>query len=439
MLILELNEYNPTLLRRVAERLELKGLKKIFNWRATITRTDDEYDSGYLEPWVQWVSVHTGSPASIHRIKNLGDVPSLSYEQLWEKWSSQGRSSIIWGVMNGDRRSAQNCEIFIPDPWTFSQPAYPEKYYDLIELPRYLAKNYIDVSTAKSLRAGAGLLRALVKYTYWSDFCDSLSFLIRGLWKFGPAHVTFIVFFEHVSAMAFLRAIGEGKPDDAILFMNMFAHVQHHYWRHPEGENCPQLDFAARAIDDIVEKALTRAPETLRRRMCIVNGLSQKCTHDEKPWFLHRQKNPAAFVKYLGLNPISVEPLMTHDAHLTFATPQETEDAIALLERVKIDGKPFFHVEGNQTNPNRLFYRLDFFDQVNADTTFMHGNKESRFHDHFVTIIKRTGKHIQLGEVMANWDGLPDEMYNHDLVEYFLPEALHDANTDAQKYAGRLS
>jgi hypothetical protein len=86
---------------------------------------------------VQWVSVHTGVPSSQHGVKNLGDVPNLAEDQIWERWSRRGLSSIVWGVMNGDRRKAENCRIFIPDPWTFSESAYPRNFQGLIALPRY--------------------------------------------------------------------------------------------------------------------------------------------------------------------------------------------------------------------------------------------------------------------------------------------------------------
>ncbi|WP_425407929.1 hypothetical protein [Hyphococcus sp.] len=415
MLVFELNEYHPGLLRKIAGRSGLKALQEIFSWSKTRTYTDDTYDSGYLEPWVQWVSVHTGAPARKHGIKNLGDAPSLSCQQIWERWSEEGRESVVWGVMNGERRRAEKCRAFMPDPWTFSQKAYPEKYQDLIDLPRYLAKNYVDISKIKSARSGAALLRSMINHTYWADFCDSIKLLMRGLRKFGGAQVVFIVFFEHVSAMAFLRAIEETEPEEAILFTNMFAHVQHHYWETPEGENCPQLEFAARAIDDILSKLLTRAPAALRERFCVMNGLSQICTHNEKQWFLHRQKNPDAFVRFLGLNPVQVEPLMTHDAHLTFSTADEAREAAGLLKRVTIEGKPFFHVEENRANPAQIFYRLDFFDRVAPGASFQHGARKSLFHEHFVTIVKRTGRHMQKGEVMANWAGLPEELYNHEV------------------------
>lgn len=422
MLLIELNEYNPALLRRLASRLKLEGLKEVFSWRPTRMRTADEYDSGFLEPWVQWVSVHTGTSSAAHQIKNLGDVPSLAAEQVWERWSRAGRRSVIWGVMNGGRRDAKNCEVFIPDPWTFSEPAYPAEYEDLIKLPRYLATNYAEISKSKVLKDAWSLFAAIFAHADLRDLRDSFGFLIEGFRRFGMAHVAFIVFFEHVSAMAFLRALKMREPDDAIIFINSLAHVQHHYWRDPDGEKCPQIEFAAKAVNDIVEKILKRTSPSLRDKIFVTNALSQKCTHDEPAWILHRPKNPKKFVRHMGLSPTAVEPLMTHDAHLTFATPEEAQHACEYLRAARIGGERLFHAEPNRTDPRMIFYRLDFFGSVDDATTFIHGNTESRFRDHFVSIVKRTGKHIQDGEVMANWPGIPDNINNHELIGFMAGE-----------------
>src|ERR1700744_5416267 len=118
MLVIELNEFNDALLRGIAETHELKHLKQVLSWNHATTWTSDTYDSGFLEPWVQWVSVHTGVPSNRHGIKTRGDVRKRAEEQLWERWSRRGLSSVVWGVMNGARGDAERCRVFIPDPWT---------------------------------------------------------------------------------------------------------------------------------------------------------------------------------------------------------------------------------------------------------------------------------------------------------------------------------
>src|SRR5262249_57865267 len=116
-------------------------LTRGFGWSRASPFTSDEYDTGFLEPWVQGVSVHTGVPSSQHGVKNLGDVPNLAEDQLWERWSKRGLSSVVWGVMNGNRRAAEACKGFVPDPWTVSGDAHPAECQGLAALPPHLSKN----------------------------------------------------------------------------------------------------------------------------------------------------------------------------------------------------------------------------------------------------------------------------------------------------------
>lgn len=419
MLLLELNEFNRDLLRAIADRDSLPALQQVQSWSATQLQTQDTYDSGFLEPWVQWVSIHTGAPSREHQIKNLGDVPALGLEQVWQRWSRCGDAAVVWGVMNGDRRAARTCKVFIPDPWTFTEAPYPSTYDGLIELPRYLAKNYLDVSKTKCAAEAFRLLRTLISRMDRRDFIDGLSILLEGLRLFGTKHIVFIVTFEYLSAMAFLRALKEVQPDKAIVFLNMFAHAQHHYWKNPDGNDCLELSYAAKAIDRILQKILDRASDfKCADRITITNGLSQKCTHDEDPWILHRPKNPLKLLNHIGLHPARVEPLMTHDAHVSFDTVEEAENAFHLLSNARINGKSMFHVEKNWDYETMIFYRLDYFDPVDDESEFIHGNSRSRFKDHFISVVQRTGKHIQDGVIYANWDGLPQKMMNHQLNAY---------------------
>jgi hypothetical protein len=88
-------------------------------------------------------------------------------------------SSIVWGFMNGNRSNATACKVFVPDPWTFSEDAYPAEYQGLIALPRYLAKNYLDFSKLTAVGKGLDLVRTLLRSTRGGDFIDGLPVLAR--------------------------------------------------------------------------------------------------------------------------------------------------------------------------------------------------------------------------------------------------------------------
>lgn len=430
MLIIELNEFNSDLLRSVAQAGGFKHVEKVLNWRHAGTWTSDQYQTGFLEPWVQWVSVHTGVPSGEHGVKNLGDVPQLAEEQIWERWSRHGLSSIVWGVMNGDRRNAENCHVFIPDPWTFSESAYPERFQGLIALPRYLAKNYLDFSKLTAVWKGSSLLATLLRSMKISDFVDGLNVFRRGIVRFGPTNVVFIAFFEYLSAMAFIRAVEQNRPDAAIVFINMLAHVQHHYWKTPDGSACPQIEFAVMVIDEIVGKLLSRG-KVGGGKVAVMNALSQSCTIDEAPWILYRPNNHASLVSFLGIKAARVEPLMTYDAHVFFKTADDARDGAEILEGARIGNQRLFVVEADKLDPLKLFYRVEMHDPVDAEAMFSCREKLTRFADHFTAIVQRTGKHSQIGDLYANFEIGREKFSNHELSGWLEDSSFQRASLQA--------
>lgn len=424
MLIVELNEFNAELLKRIADRRGFKNLKRMLAFYHTRTLTTDEYDSGFLEPWVQWVSVHTGTPSAVHGVKNLGDVPNLDQEQIWERWSRSGIRSIVWGVMNGSRRGAVNCQAFIPDPWTFSEDAYPTAYQNLIELPRYVAKNYLDFSKLKAAQAGGKLVRRLALATRRRDFVDAVKIFLRGLYRFGPSNLVFIAFFEYLSAMAFIHAVEREKPHVAIVFLNILAHVQHHYWVDPSGLDCLEVEYAASTVDQILGKLEVRCAAAMKDdRLVVLNALSQTCTSDEEPWILYRPTNHIVLMEFLGIGASKVEPLMTYDAHVFFRDECAARRAHARLSSAKVEGIPVFYIERDPLNKCKIFYRVAVHRILPQDAELVFQGGRARFAQHFTAVVQRTGKHISEGDLFSNFETPGTALPNHEAGRWLEAQA----------------
>jgi hypothetical protein len=309
--------------------------------------------------------------------------------------------------------------VFVPDPWTFSEDAFPHKYQGLIALPRYLAKNYLDFSKLTAARKGLDLVRTLLRSTKGNDFIDALRMFWRGFRQFGPTNAVFIVFFEYLSAMAFICDVEENRPRAALIFINMLAHVQHHYWRTGDGSDCPQIAFAAFATDEILGKLLARCEGKIGDgRVVLMNALSQTCTIEEPPWILYRPNNHAGLVSFLGVKAERVEPLMTYDAHVLFANREDAAAGATILQGARIEGKPLFFVEPDAHDPLKLFYRVAMTDPVGTDAEFVYRNNAARFADHFTAIVQRTGKHNQNGDLFANFEIGRPKFLNHEVSEW---------------------
>ena len=126
-LLIELNEFNEELLSEGANKLKLRNIKKLLSMQSSETNSADFEEHHGLDPWVQWVSIHTGEPSSVHKIKHLGDITNLNNTQIWEELGDYGFSSGIWGAMNASLNNTKGSYFFLPDPWTFSEKAFPSK------------------------------------------------------------------------------------------------------------------------------------------------------------------------------------------------------------------------------------------------------------------------------------------------------------------------
>ena len=89
LILLELNEVNFDFVRRYVARGQLPALAQMIARHGLAeTVSEDKYEE--LEPWIQWVSAHTGLTFAEHKVFRLGDIVQHEHEQIWEKLEAGG-------------------------------------------------------------------------------------------------------------------------------------------------------------------------------------------------------------------------------------------------------------------------------------------------------------------------------------------------------------
>ena len=83
LLLIELNEINFEFVEKYIKLAKLPNFQKLLE--SGICRTSSENNYEELEPWIQWVSAHTGLDYSSHKIFRLGDIIHHSIPQIFEK------------------------------------------------------------------------------------------------------------------------------------------------------------------------------------------------------------------------------------------------------------------------------------------------------------------------------------------------------------------
>jgi len=346
---------------------------------------------------------------------HLGDISKLTLAQIWETLSKKGVHSGIWGVMNGGRRSASNCDFFTCDPWTFGDKPYPPDLGGLTRFAQYIAKNYLNLSASKLIGHATEYFFALLRFLPISDLCAATGLLLNGLLRFGPSNAVLGAFYEYTAATAFVNQRKRYRPQLSIFFFNLIAHMQHHYWT-SANELSRELSYGFKTLDCILGM-LFNSLQNLDV-LLVVNALSQQNTNSESPWILYRPKDHSGMLKSLDLDFTSVEALMTMDADVFFATQEQRDRAARLMKSASILNSPLFYVEADPKNPRKLFYRLQFSDPVSEDTEFHFDDKSRRFQDHFKKVVLRTGRHCQDGFVYQTKRIMPEYLENHLIHDY---------------------
>ena len=416
MLFLEINEFNPDLMAKAAEELGLSNLKKLLALKRSETTTDDKQERFGLDPWVQWVSIHTGKASGQHGVKHLGDVPQLADEQIWETLSKQGLRCGVWGAMNASRGNAKNCTFFFPDPWTFSEAAYPAELNNLLAFPRYYSKNYGDLDARKSLQTLLRLIWFCLNPRIAIELLPLAPRILGSVAKHGMHEYLLFVLFDLVNAKLFAHYYKRTKPDFALLSMNSLAHLQHHKWT-SKTVLSEEMKVAFTLFDKAAGIIFNAVPGD--EPVLIANAFTQFCSFDQNE-FLHRQKNPEKFLQAAGIDFVRVEQAMTNDGHVFFDSPESANKAAEILRKATVNGKPSFHVEWSDKTPNKIFFQGIIWESLPENAVMNINGKNILFFEQFEVITQRSGSHLQEGHVFSQKIAVPEKLHNHQIHDTIL-------------------
>ena len=128
LILLEFNELCPHLVEQFIGEGLLPNFKRLREMSELfVTHTSEEI----LEPWIQWVTLHTGVPLSEHGIKDLDEADKVKHNVFWDRLDEE--NVLLISPMNVKfRRDDQS--LFMPDPWAASQvpSAELEPFYRFI-------------------------------------------------------------------------------------------------------------------------------------------------------------------------------------------------------------------------------------------------------------------------------------------------------------------
>lgn len=396
VLLLELNEINFEQVLRYADRGALPVLADLVK-RHGLCRTTSEQRYDELEPWIQWVTAHTGLTLAEHGIYRLGDVNRRSLDQIWEVLEQQGITVGAISPMNASNRCV-NPAFFMPDPWTTS-PITGDRLARLYPPVVAAVNGNADarMSPAIALRLVAGLVSNALPRSY-AGYVADVAGVVRGQsWRKA-------MLLDRLLADVFVREVKAHRPGFASLFLNAGAHIQHHYLynsavydgglRNPDWYISPSSDpvFDVYALyDAIVGKIRQLFPG---HRLMLATGLHQD-PHGKLTMYWRLRQHSAFLIKS-GISFVRVEPRMSRDFVIFCRDTDEAEVAERrLLSLTAESGEPLFAVDNRGDS---LFVELIWSADIPADFVYLcDGAKIRGLRDDVAFVAIKNGEHNGVG------------------------------------------
>ena len=403
LILIELNEINFDLVARYIEAgARLPTFAKLIADKPVRCTSEQTYE--LLEPWIQWVSIHTGLTYSEHRVFRLGDIVESPSEQLFEILERAGYSVGAVSPMNAANRLVRPA-YFIPDPWT-STPSDPSAMSRVMATA--LAQTVNDNAQAKiSASSIAAILFALARCAplrHYPRYGRLVWNAIRKRWQRA-------MFLDLLLHDIHQRLFARHRPDFSTLFLNAGAHIQHHYMlnstalalapitRNPSWYVPADVDpvFELLALYDAL---LGEIIEDDSIEYIIATGLTQK-PYDQVKYY-YRLKNHGAFLDALGIAYRDVHARMTRDFLIEFeneASAQRAEGELASIV-ASADNLPIF---GNIDNRgDSLFVTLTYPREISETASITFAGRQIGLHEFVAFVAIKNGMHDAICYVCAS-------------------------------------
>jgi len=363
MILLEFNELSPALMETFIDQGYLPNFKRLRD-RSQVFTTDAEEVAPNLDPWIQWVTVHSGLSYDEHGIFHLGDGHKLAVKSLWDLIGERGKAVWVCGSMNVKYELPLNGAV-IPDPWTVgTKPSLAElePYYLFVQRN---VQEYTNDRVPLSKGDYYRFLKFMLTNGLSVKTVASIMKQLLGEKRTGKGKWKRATILDKLQRDVFIHYFRKLRPAFSTFFLNSTAHFQHAHWRNMDPEpfkikptDADQAEYqhAVRygyeEMDRIVGDIVAAAPRNAV--IVLATALSQQpCLMYEdiggKTFYRVRTFQP--LLDFAGIKGcLKVEPVMSEEFHLRFATEAEAEAAAASLRSLCVGGRQAMQVERRENN-----------------------------------------------------------------------------------------
>ncbi|MBL8267301.1 hypothetical protein [Steroidobacter sp.] len=368
LLFLEFNEINFEDIEYYCQQGVLPNLNRLIaNHGWTKTRSEQRYEE--LEPWIQWVTAHTGKSLAEHGVFRLGDITKHDLPQIWERLEAHGLRVGAISPMNAKHRLRAPA-FFVPDPWTRTEltaNARLRGLYDaIVQAVNDNAEARLTIRSARQLILGMLAYARVANYPWYAQLAATA---VSAPWRKA-------ILLDVLLADVFLAEVRRTSPHFATLFLNAGAHIQHHYlfsaasyrgkssnpawYLRPGRDPVREVYQAYDRILGAVQRAFPNA------RLMIATGLHQE-PHGQVTYYW-RLRRHSEFLARVGIEFQRVEPRMSRDFLIVCSSSAQAAEAGRRLAAAKTgEGVALFEVDNRGTDlfvmltyPGEIAGRLQF-------------------------------------------------------------------------------
>src|SRR5271157_15513 len=234
LILLEFNELTPSLMDRFIGEGKLPNFARLRESSEVFT-SDAEEQEPYLEPWIQWVTVHTGVPYSEHGIFQLSEGHKLRHSNVWDLVSKEGHPVWVCGSMNANRESGTKGYL-LPDPWSADIPPQPQALLPYFRFVQQNVQEHTNERVPLSKSDYLQFLQFMVGHGLSTNTAVSILRQLLSEKSTHSGHWRRVFILEKLQFDVFSAVFRRIKPAFSTFFLNSTAHLQHRYWRYMEPE-----------------------------------------------------------------------------------------------------------------------------------------------------------------------------------------------------------
>ncbi len=398
LILLSLNELNFDLIKYYLKDKKFKNFSKIID-KISYTKSEVKYQ--LLEPWIQWVSIYTGKKAEQHKIFRLGDIVNYRKETIFDQI---GKYYSVGAISPMNINNLESASYFIPDPWTNTTSDnnfWSKKIHSTIS---FFVKD--NVHKSFSIKNYFNLLIIIIKFTSFKNIYLYIFLILTSVkYKWRRA-----LFLDLLLNDIHLKLINKKKVNFSNLFLNAFAHIQHHYlllspairnvnFKIPEWYKKNNIKDPLKEALFVYDKILGDYLSMKDFKLIIATGLTQVPYNILK--FYYRLKNHNIFFEKFNIKFFKVIELMSRDFILEFKNNKVCKNAEVIIKNISLNNIKIFKVDNRGDN---LFITLIYpYEITPKDKIFINNINNFNLIDFTSFVAIKNGMHSGKGFYYDNF------------------------------------